>query len=64
MEEKTKLTHHDYQKLIIWGSIVSNERNWTKSDSKLYMKLHILLKEFYHKQYIKKRSLNLHKKGG
>ena len=46
-----KLSKNNLQLLISWGVIISENRNWTKNDSKLMLKMSAMIKELNHQTY-------------
>ena len=51
--EGVKLTKADLVNIISWGVLVeSTDFVWNKTDSKLMLKVNLLLKEYNHNDYI------------
>jgi hypothetical protein len=46
-----KLSKNNLQLLISWGVIISENKNWTKHDSKLMLKMSAMIKELNHQTY-------------
>ena len=51
MKEGITLTRADLNNLRSWGDLKELNHRWNKSDSKLYLKLQILLKDNGNKVY-------------
>lgn len=51
-----QLSRHDLTNLINWGVIVNRtEYKWNKTDSRLMIKLNILIKDINHKVYVNRK---------
>ena len=59
MKEGITLKRSDLNNLMTWGDLKQlNNYRWNKSDSKLYLKLQILLKDNGNKVYEDRRDKN------
>ena len=42
---------------MTWGSVVRQNKAWTKKDIKLMTKLNVLLKEYHHNRYLNSKNI-------